>query len=410
MMLLRAFSLGVATSLIYLAMAVETSALSTHAVQPDPSQFGLPRLAERREVDRQEQQTPPRQHDPATGYPIVQEEAWVYEDDLPWSELVLVRSEFRDSYVAVPDRSYETGSGADLRNPGIASLWSRDRLLAIGYGIEQVCFMGFICDTEHPVFPVSTVSLKVGDQVFALQGRRSSFEISDQIAWALKTAEPDQVWLRIAIAGGSNYTTRPIGADTIAAFQTLYQDAEPTEVEALSETPSGPVSRLPEGLPSDLPEVNENEWRRQSGVVWSQPIIVRDDFAGDYLAVLDRDYSQDSWNNWSSGIITNWSADQLAIHLYEGDGRSYACWAVNQLKLEIAGQTFDLKGENNIFPISDELAAILASAPAGTPLLSYSESADELITREVGPDTVSAWSLIYAPRVIAPGADAIPEP
>lgn len=145
-------------------------------------------------------------------------------------------------------------------------------------------------------------------------------------------------------------------------------------------------------------------------MAWSQPVIVRDDFAGDYLAVLDRDYSQDSWNNWSSGIITNWSADQLAIHLYEGDGRSYACWAVNQLKLDITGQTFYLKGQNNIFPISDELAVILASAPSGTPLLSYYASEDEQVTREIGPDTVSAWSLIYAPRVIAPGADATSGP
>jgi hypothetical protein len=137
---------------------------------------------------------------------------------------------------------------------------------------------------------------------------------------------------------------------------------------------------------------------------------VRDDFAGDYLAVLDRDYSLNSWTNWSSGIITNWSADQLAIHIYEGDATSYACWAVDVLKLDIAGQTFYLEGQNNIFPISDELATVLASAPGEAPLLSYYQSEDEQIIRKIGPDTVSAWPLIYAPRVADPGPDAITEP
>ncbi len=234
-------SLGLATSLVLLTTATGTLAFALPSGQQERLPLDTQKLAQLRETNRREQQDPPRQDDPATGYPIVQEDTWVFEDDLPWSELVMVQRESQANYVAIPDRSYETGPGADLRNPGIASLWSHDRLFAVGYGIEQVYFMGFICDTEHPVFPVSAASLKVGDQIFTLRGRRSAFEISDQIAWALKTAEPDQVWLRVAIAGGSNYTTRPIGADTIAAFQTIYQNAEPTEVAALPETSMGSV-------------------------------------------------------------------------------------------------------------------------------------------------------------------------
>ena len=80
------------------------------------------------------------------------------------------------------------------------------------------------------------------------------------------------------------------------------------------------------------------------------------------------------------------------------------------MKLDIAGQTFYLEGQNNIFPISDELATVLASAPGEAPLLSYYQSEDELIIRKIGPDTVSAWPLIYAPRVADPRPDAITEP
>jgi hypothetical protein len=111
---------------------------------------------------------------------------------------------------------------------------------------------------------------------------------------------------------------------------------------------------------------------------------------------LDRAYSENSWSGWNSGIITNWSANRLAIHLYEQQGASYNCWAVSQLVLQIGKQTFYLKGENNLFIINDELAKVLASQPRETPLLSYAQPDEQVVTREIGPETVAAWQIIYS--------------
>ncbi|NER81448.1 MAG: hypothetical protein F6K42_18150 [Leptolyngbya sp. SIO1D8] len=348
-------------------------------------------LADRDELEQAPSHDSLQSIDAEIDYPIVAADTWMTEKGVPWSELVMIRSEHQDDYLAVLDRFYDAESSPN--HPGISSLWSRQQLQVYGYG--QCIY----CEVEHPAYPVSAASLKVGDRVFHLQGGDSSFVISEEVAWALKNAPPYEVWLRIAIAGGSNYTTRPIGPNTIAAWQTLYQDAEPVEVAALPEAPTTQVSRLPDNLPADLPVIDESTWRQQSGVPWSQPLIVRDDFNGDYLAVLDRDYSSSGFfSRTTSGILTNWSADQLAVHAYEEEESylmSYSCWSVRQLVLQIGQQTFYLKGENNIFRISDDLASVLASQPLETPRLSYPQSNGEVITREIGPGTVEAWSVIY---------------
>lgn len=180
----------------------------------------------------------------------------------------------------------------------------------------------------------------------------------------------------------------------------LYQDAEMMEVAALPEAPVTLVSRLPDNLSSDLPEINESTWRQQRGVSWSQLIIVRDDFEGDYLAVLDNSYSISGFfTRKVSGILTNWSADQLAIHAYEKEDDnfvlSYSCWPVEKVTLKVGEQTFSLHGENNIFPIHDELANVLASQPEETPMLTYRGLDGAIVTREIGRGTVEAWGMIY---------------
>lgn len=380
-----------------LMVLVTAEALAqTVAQEPNFAGVTLPLLAERREVDRETAPAPPRAIDPVTGYPIVNADTWMNEADLPWSTLVLVQSDQGDSAVAVLDRFYEEGFAADFRNPGIVSQWRRDRLEVYGYGLWQTCYFAVVCDVQHPLYPVTGASLKVGDRVFHLRGKHTSFSITDEMAWALKTAQPNQVWLRVAIAGGSNYATRPIGPTTIASWADLYDDAEPVGVAALPEAETGSVSRLPANLPTNLPTIEEARWRTQSDVLCSQPVIVHDDFDGDYLAVLDRAYSLDIWSDRSTGILTNWSADEVAIHLYESESQRYTAWAVNQLVLELGDQTFVLAGVNNRFPISDELARVLANPPDTPPQLSYEQIDGNIATRTIGAATVDAWRLIYA--------------
>lgn len=369
------------------AAAVEVPISSIHSASPTL-------VVEHRKSDQAASHDQSQQMDAVTDYPVVVGETWMIEEGVPWSELVWIQKENQEDYVAVLDRFFDAEPNID--NPGISSLWSRQQLEVYGYGH---CVY---CPVQHPAYPVTAASLKVGDRVFHLQGNQSFFDITEKVAWALKNAhaQTNDVWLRIAIAGGSNYTTRPIGSETIAAWQILYRDAEVGEVAALPEASLTPVSRVPDDIPSDLPVVQESSWRQQSGVVWSEPVIVHDDFNGDYLAVLDRSYESGGvFTGEYSGILTNWSSDQLAIHLYEQDDDyvsiSYQCWAVGMIGLQIGEQIFYLQGENNIFSISDDLAKVLASQPSETPMLIYPRFDGELIIREIGPKTVEAWGLIY---------------
>lgn len=83
----------------------------------------------------------------------------------------------------------------------------------------------------------------------------------------------------------------------------------------------------------------------------------------------------------------------MAPNTYVG----YMDWAVDQLALTIGQQTFALQGKNNLFPIPEDLARVLASQPQSTPVTSYADSNGKaLVSREIGPGTVAAWNTIYS--------------
>jgi hypothetical protein len=48
-------------------------------------------------------------------------------------------------------------------------------------------------------------------------------------------------------------------------------------------------------------------WRFNDNLPWSVPVVVKDEFNGDYVAVFDRDYQKRDLNAYESGLISNWS-------------------------------------------------------------------------------------------------------
>ncbi len=51
-------------------------------------------------------------------------------------------------------------------------------------------------------------------------------------------------------------------------------------------------------------------------VPWSQPVVVKDEFEGNYLAVFDKNYRDNIWTGDKSGVISNWSRKYLRIYSY----------------------------------------------------------------------------------------------
>lgn len=384
------------TVMALLIVSDAAAASRPHAVVNGPNSAATI-VAERRDPIETETAPQPPEYDSSTGLPIVDADSWLTETDLPWSQLILIRDENHHSALAVLDREYEEGFAADFRNPGVISQWQRHHLEVYGYGLIQTCLWGVICDVEHPIYPVSGVSLKIGEQIFDLQPRKHTYTISEEVAWALKNAPVDEVWIRVAIAGGSNFTTRAIGTETIQAWRELYQDVEQTEVAALSDLSTARVATAAADLPTDLPVVEEARWRFQEDVPCSELVVVQDTFEGDYLAVLDRAYSIDSWSGTSEGILTNWSRDRLAIHLFEAGPSSYSAWAVDHITLDLDGQTFVLTGTNNTFAIEAELYNMLGGQLQSPPTITYFDQEGDRVTQEIGAETVEVWQRIYAP-------------
>jgi hypothetical protein len=129
-----------------------------------------------------------------------------------------------------------------------------------------------------------------------------------RMSWpALRQASPQPVLLRLTLAGGHDTVTHPIGEPTVKAWQVIYQDASQPVPDALSSLPAVAPSPppIPSGLRAALPVVEGATWRINDDLPWSVPVLVKDDFDGEYVAVFDRDYQKNDWNTHESGLISN---------------------------------------------------------------------------------------------------------
>lgn len=153
--------------------------------------------------------------------------------------------------------------------------------------------------------------------------------------------------------------------------------------------------------------ISDNDWRSTNpDIPWSEPVIVRDDFTGDYLAVFDRNFVDRRFTE--EGVISNWSREYIRIFVYYKQRRCGAIpvfcntlntemFEANRLEVKIDEQVFAIEGEDGNFPVSEELATALANAPSGEARIRIRlEGSGALITNDIGEDTVSAWRSVYS--------------
>lgn len=150
--------------------------------------------------------------------------------------------------------------------------------------------------------------------------------------------------------------------------------------------------------------LGDQDWRTSQNIPYSQPVVINDPFDGDYLAVIDHNFSGDLFlYGVKSGVVTNWSEDFIRVYSYveESCGRLFCANNVrihesNSLEIKIGEEVFRLTGTNGNFEVSPELASALGSAPAGPALtrLRFEESG-ETLTNEIGSETTAAWHVVY---------------
>lgn len=155
---------------------------------------------------------------------------------------------------------------------------------------------------------------------------------------------------------------------------------------------------------SNYPVVSGADWRTpKASVPWSVPVIVKDEFDGDYLAVFDRNYTRDFWTNLETGVFSSWSEGFIRIYAYEQIGcRGFLCRArievqeTNRIALKVGKEVFKIEGEDGNYPITPEIANALRNAPPGETRIKISyEGSGFAVVNDIGKGTVDAWRTVY---------------
>ena len=166
---------------------------------------------------------------------------------------------------------------------------------------------------------------------------------------------------------------------------------------------------------TELPIVDSAALGTRPRPPWSEPVQINDPFEGDFIGVFDRNFFFGRISDTRARIEVQslWSREEIRVLLTTRDreclGRSFrhrgassfACSEFNnarnliELFIRINGEVFQVEGQNNVFPVSNELAQALQNAPEGNVSIRLVGENGETIDSEIGEDTVEAWKTVY---------------
>jgi hypothetical protein len=154
---------------------------------------------------------------------------------------------------------------------------------------------------------------------------------------------------------------------------------------------------------SKLPLLRTNDWRAETNLPWSQPVVMADEFEGNYLAVFDKNFQDNFWTGEKSGIVSNWSRKYLRIYSYYSvPCKGIFCQRKNiinqasQVSIKVRDNVFRLEGKSGNFNLNEGLAYALKTAPSGRTRIKilFEENGREVIN-DIGEGTVQAWKTVY---------------
>jgi hypothetical protein len=169
---------------------------------------------------------------------------------------------------------------------------------------------------------------------------------------------------------------------------------------------------------AELRSVDSAALGTSRNVPWSEPVQVDDPFEGSFIGVFDRNYFYDRLLNTTARIEVQslWSPESVRFllvtrdrdclnqPLHYGFSSDLGCSEFNntrnliELFIKIQDQVFQVTGQNSTFPISDELAQALQTAPEDNVSIRLVTESGETIDSEIGQGTVAAWKTVYLPQ------------
>ncbi|MEH1822472.1 MAG: hypothetical protein V7L31_25935 [Nostoc sp.] len=180
-------------------------------------------------------------------YPIVKSAGLSPDMDVPWSKPVRVSDPFEGGFLAVFDRNYLGGYLYNQGSKQIISLWTHKDvrvLVTVNSGLAgSFDNIGFLYNGHFDfhrhfysaglTYPrpdylqllttkkVTKFLLKVGEQVYQLEGTNNTFAINNKLAVALKNAPYKNLNIRLMLEGGQTVDSE-IGKETVKAWQIIY--------------------------------------------------------------------------------------------------------------------------------------------------------------------------------------------
>jgi hypothetical protein len=163
--------------------------------------------------------------------PVVQSAVLNTNIDVPWSQPVKIVDPFEGEGVGIFDKNYfyKRLLNANGRVQ-VISLWQRDSIRFLLAFSDRDCLSGHSfypvvlardCLVSNAALEVSNMSLKIGDRVFRLEGQNSQFQVSNELAAALKNSPTGNVKIRLVTESGATVDSE-IGKGTVQAWKAIY--------------------------------------------------------------------------------------------------------------------------------------------------------------------------------------------
>lgn len=163
--------------------------------------------------------------------PIVRSTALGTNIDVPWSQPVKIVDPFEGEGVGIFDKNYFykrlLNNNARVQ---IISLWQPDSIrLLLAYS-DRDCLSGHSfypvlsardCLVSNAALKVNNLLIKIGDRIFRLSGQNSRFQVSDELAKALKNSQTQNVSIRLVTESGETVDSE-IGKGTVQAWKAIY--------------------------------------------------------------------------------------------------------------------------------------------------------------------------------------------
>ncbi|WP_339376784.1 hypothetical protein [Nostoc sp. 106C] len=163
--------------------------------------------------------------------PVVKSAALGTNMDVPWSKPVRIDDPFEGNYVGIFDRNYFWRNFVNNNaRVEVISLWSRNSIRVLLAYSDRHCSYGSYyrtlirvpdCLVFNNTLQITNLYIKLGEQVFRLEGNNNTFKVSDELATALKNSPSKNVSIRLLSETGETVDSA-IGKRTVEGWKAIY--------------------------------------------------------------------------------------------------------------------------------------------------------------------------------------------